>query len=123
MTLLNIEGGLTYTQTFDTENRLTAVLVSGQTTTFVYDPDGNMVKKIKPDGSKTLYVGGVYEVDKTSGGTVTRTVTYYPAAGAMRINIVGGSNTLYYDLKDQLGSASVVTDASGATITNGEQRY
>jgi hypothetical protein len=67
------------------------------------------VKKIKPDGSKTIYVGGIYEVDKTSGGSVTRTVTYYPVAGAMRIN-----STLYYILKDHLGSASVVTDASGS---------
>jgi hypothetical protein len=47
-------------------------------------------------------------VNKTSGGSVTRTVTYYPAAGAMRIN-----STLYYILKDHLGSASVVTDANG----------
>jgi len=53
----------------------------------IYDPDSNLIKKIKPDGSKTIYpsitlrvsVGGVYEVDKTSGGTVTRKVTYYPA--------------------------------------------
>ena len=81
--------------------------VSGQTTQFIYDGDGNLVKKIKPDNSKTLYpstglragVGGVYEgldrvsinstwqldptVDKTSGGSVTRTVTYYLAGGAM----------------------------------------
>jgi len=55
-------------------------------------------------------------VDKTSGGSVTRTVTYYPAGGAMRIN-----STLYYILKDHLGSASVVTDASGNIL--GEQRY
>jgi len=61
-------------------------------------------------------VGGIYEVDKTSGGSVTRTVTYYPTAGAMRIN-----STLYYMLKDHLGSASVVTDASGTIL--GEQRY
>lgn len=82
------------------------------------------MKKIKPDGSRTIYVGGVYEVDKSSGGSVTRTVTYYPAGGAMRIN-----STLYYVLKDHpsttlrtsLGSASVVTDASGAIL--GEQRY
>ena len=97
------------------------------------------MKKVKPDGSKTIYpsttpqraaaplttvpmlfgragVGGVYEVDKTSGGAVTRTLTYYPVAGAMRIN-----STLYYTLKDHLGSASVVTDASGNTM--GEQRY
>ena len=66
-------------------------------------------------------MGGIYELDKTSGGTVTRTVTYYPAAGAMRINISGGSNSLYYILKDQLGSASVVTDSTGATV--GENRY
>ena len=110
-----MENGLTYTQTFNIENQLISVTVSGQTTQFIYDGDGNMVKKVKPDGSKTIYVGGIYEVDKTSGGSVTRTVTYYPG-GAMRIN-----STLYYMLKDHLGSASVVTDATGAIV--GEQRY
>ncbi len=110
------EGGSTYTQAFDAENRLISVTVNAQMTQFVYDGDGNLVKKVKPDGSKTLYVGGVYEVDKTSGGSVTRTVTYYPVAGAMRID-----STLYYTLKDHLGSASVVTNTSGATV--GEQRY
>jgi len=74
------------------------------------------VKKVKPDNSKTIYVGGIYEVDKTSGGSIQRTVTYYPVAGAMRIN-----STLYYTLKDHLGSASVVTDASGNIL--GTQRY
>ena len=74
------------------------------------------MKKVKPDNSKTIYVGGIYEVDKTSGGSVTRTVTYYPVTGAMRIN-----STLYYILKDHLGSASVVTDTSGNIL--GENRY
>ncbi|MCI0561194.1 MAG: hypothetical protein MN733_22130, partial [Nitrososphaera sp.] len=114
--ITRVEGGLTYTQTFDAENRLKSVAVSGQTTTFIYDGDGNLVKKIKPDGSKTLYIGGIYEVDKASGGSVTRTVTYYPAASAIRIN-----STLYYILKDHLSSASVVTDASGNIL--GENRY
>jgi len=91
------------------------VTVSGQTTQFTYDGDGNMVKKTNPDGSRTIYVGGVHEVDKTSGGTVTKTTVYYPG-GAMRIN-----GTLYYTLKDHLGSASVVTDSTGAIV--GEQRY
>jgi hypothetical protein len=59
-------------------------------------------------------------VDKDAGGEVPRTVTYYPAGGAMRINISGGSNTLYYVLKDHLGSASVVTDANEVTL--GETR-
>jgi YD repeat-containing protein len=86
--ITRVEGGLTYTQAFDAENRLISVTVSGQTTQFIYDDNGNLVKKIKPDGSKTIYVGGVYEVDKTSGGSVTRTVTYYPAAGAMRKGVL-----------------------------------
>jgi len=56
--------------------------IGGLTTQFIYDGDGNLVKKIKPDSSKTLYVGGIYEVDKNSGGTVTGTKTYYAAGGA-----------------------------------------
>jgi RHS repeat-associated protein len=119
--ITRVENGQTYTQAWDIENRLASVTVNGQTTQFIYDGDGNLVKKIKPDGSKTLYAGGIFEVDKTSGGTVTRTVSYYPLGGAMRINISGGSNTLYYLLKDQLGSASVVTDASGTIV--GEDRF
>ena len=74
---------MTYTQTYNAENQLVSITAnpSGQTTTFVYDGDGNLVKKIKPDGSKTLYVGGVYEVDKSSGGSTVRTLTYYPMVG------------------------------------------
>ena len=114
--ITRVEGGLTYNQTFDAENRLISVAVSGQTTQFIYDGDGNLVKKVNPDNSKTIYVLGIYEVDKTSGGTVTQTRTYYPVAGAMRIG-----STLYYTLKDHLGSASVVTDTSGNIV--GENRY
>jgi len=129
--ICRVENSITYKQDFNAENQLSAVsIMSGgcngtvtATTSFVYDGDGNLVKKIKPDSSKTIYIGGIYEVDRTSGtpGTVTRTVTYYPAGGAMRINISGGSNTVYYLLKDHLGSASVVTDSYRVTV--GEQRY
>jgi hypothetical protein len=140
-----VECGITHKQEYNYENLLSAVKkMNGtctggtvlETTSFLYDGDGNLVKKVKPDGSKTIYPsttpqraaaslragsGGIYEVDKTAGGSVTRTVTYYPAAGAMRINSTGGSNSLYYILKDHLGSASVVTDSTGAVV--GEQRY
>ena len=110
-----VENGETYAQTFDAENRLISVTVDYETTEFVYDGDGTLIKKINDDGSYTIYIGGVYEIDKSSGGTTTRTVTYYPG-GAMRID-----STLYYVLKDHLGSASVVTDSSGNIV--GEQRY
>lgn len=114
--ITRVENGLTYNQTFDAENRLISVTVSSQTTQFIYDGDGNLVKKIKPDGSKTIYVGGIYEVDKNAGGSVTGTKTYYPAAGAMRVG-----STLSYVLGDHLGSASVVTNTSGAIV--GEDRF
>ena len=114
--ITRVEGGVTYTQTFDAENRLISITAGGTTTQFIYDGDGNLVKKIKPDGSKTIYVGGIYEVDKNSGGAVVDTKTYYPAAGAMRVN-----STLYFMLKDHLGSASVVTDSSGTIV--GEDRF
>jgi RHS repeat-associated protein len=86
------------------------------TTSFIYDGDGNLVKKVHPDGSRTLYVAGIYEVDKLSGGTVEHTRTYYPVAGAMRVD-----GTLYFMLRDHLGSTSMVTDASGNIV--GQQRY
>ena len=115
------EGGATYTQAFDAENRLTSVTVGGQTTQFLYDPDGNLVKKINPnninpDVARTIYVAGIYEVNKNSSGTVTGTKTYYPAGGAMRVD-----GTRYYILKDHLNSASVMTNQSGTTV--GEDRF
>jgi YD repeat-containing protein len=90
-----VEGGLTYTQVFDAENRLISVTVNSQTTQFVYDGSGNMVKKINPDGSRTIYIGGIYEVRKNSNGVVTGSTTYYPAAGAMRVDGAG-----YFTLGD-----------------------
>jgi hypothetical protein len=39
--LQRVEGGLTYTQGFDAENRLISVTVNNQTTQFVYDGSGN----------------------------------------------------------------------------------
>jgi hypothetical protein len=134
--IARLEGSTIYTQTYDAENRLISVNVSGQSlpTLFVYDGDGNFIKQYKPDGSRTLYVGGIYEVEKNSSGVETGTKAYYPAAGARR-----DGSTLYYvvstsstrRLKDHastklstsLGSASVLTDASGATVTGAETRY
>ena len=62
------------------------------TTTFVYDGDGNLVKKVK--GTTTTVYVGMYEVELTNS-VVTKKTSYYPG-GAMRVDIVGGANTLYY---------------------------
>jgi RHS repeat-associated protein len=75
-----------------------------------------LVKKIKPDNTSTIYIGSIYEVQKDAGGTATGATTYYPSAGAMRVN-----GTLYYVLRDRLGSASVVLNDTGGTV--GDTRY
>lgn len=118
---LRVEGEATYTQNFDIENRLSSVVVNGQTTAFVYDSDGNLVKKIRPDNTSVVYIGGIYEVELSAGGAVTKKTSYYGVA--LRVEVVGVSNTLHFVLRDHLGSASVTLDASGNVVTNGEQRY
>jgi RHS repeat-associated protein len=79
-----------------------------------------MVKKVLPDGSRTIYIGGVYEVKKNASGSVIGSTMYYAAAGAMRV-VTDTNVAVYYILGNQLGSTSVVIDASG--VKKGEQRY
>jgi YD repeat-containing protein len=74
-----MEGGQTHTQVFDAENRLVSITVDGDFTEFFYNGDGNLAKKVNPDGSYVLYIGAVMEVEKNSGGTVLHTTIYYPA--------------------------------------------
>ena len=52
---------------------------------------------------------------------------YYPVAGATLAPGasagVGIGGTLYYIIKDHLGSAGVVTDSTGTVVSGSEQRY
>ena len=113
-----VENGTTYTQTFDVENRLTSVGVLTQTTQYRYDANGQMVLKIAPDGTVTVYLGLVeYELDEL-GGSVTETTSYYSVPGA---RIVRTAVDLSYVLTDHLGSSSVTLNASGGVV--GELRY
>ena len=91
---------------YDAENCLTAV--SGATSAaFVYDGDGNRVKKVE-NGVTTYYVGGYYE---KQGSTITK----YYYAGGQRIAMRKGS-VVYYLHGDHLGSTSLTTNASGAEV-------
>jgi YD repeat-containing protein len=56
------QGGVTWTQVFDAENRLVAVSDGTSTTTYVYDGSGGRLKRIVSEGSTittTLYVAGL----------------------------------------------------------------
>jgi RHS repeat-associated protein len=92
---------------------------TGQPTTvltaqYVYDGQGNLVKRFATEGGWTTYIGGIYE--KRSDGTY---IKYYSAFGrriAMRDNA-----GVHYILADHLGSSSVVTNSAGAVV--GTMKY
>jgi RHS repeat-associated protein len=111
-----VSGLGTYTQTFDPENRLVSVAVSGGggTTQYQYDA-GQMVKKIAPDGTVTVYLG-VVEYEISSGSTETTSYYNVPGARVVRVN-----STLSYVLTDHLGSSNVTLDDGGGI--DGELRY
>jgi RHS repeat-associated protein len=89
---------------YDQENRLTSITVGANTTTYVYDGDGNRVKKTV-NGVSTFYVGNHYEV---TNGVATR----YYYFGKQRVAMKVG-NAVTYLHGDHLGSTSVTTNASG----------
>jgi len=105
---------ITYTQEYNTENRLAVVTntVTGQVTRFGYDGDGNRLLRIGPEGA-TVYIGDYYE---KRGSVVTK---YYYAAGQRVAMRVGGA--LYFLHGDHLGSATLTTGAGGNWM--GEARY
>ncbi len=86
-------------------------------TRFVYDGDGGRVKKIS-DGVETIYIGKIYEIVKAGG--VQEQTTKHIFAGSTRVcsSTANSNNTAskaYYH-PDHLGSASVVTDATGQVV-------
>ena len=53
-----VEGGVTWAQTFNAENRLASISDGTDAWTFVFDGDGSRVKQVNPDGGITLLLGG-----------------------------------------------------------------
>ena len=106
-----VEGGVTYQQVFDIENRLVSVTAGGQTTTFVYDGDGVRAKRTASGGT-TVYVGQYYEVQ---GSTIRK----YYYLGGRRVALREGS-TVYYLHVDHLGSTSLTTDSSQIVLAGSD---
>ncbi len=136
-----VEGSVTYTQTWDLDNRLVSVTTDGWTTQYLYDSDGVLVRKVEPRG-QTLYGNADYELFTATLITVTipstfthklympiafgastgacqGTCTYYQFNGQQVAVRTGG--TVYRLHSDHLGSASATTDGSGMKVS--ELRY
>jgi len=107
-------GSFTPTYNYDIENRLT----STGTYSYVYDADGQRVKKCSNAGctAGTLYwrdTSGEPLLEASVGGTGTEEYVYFNGKRVARRDITG--SVVHYYFSDHLGSASVVTNATGTT--------
>ncbi len=95
---------------YDKENKLTSITVGATTTTYLYDGDGNRVKKVA-GGVTTYYVGNHYEV------TIGVATKYY-YFGKQRVAMRVGANTRLYLHSDHLGSTSATTNSAGTSTSS-----
>jgi predicted nucleic acid-binding protein len=118
--------GVTYTQTFDVENRLTAVAWGSQTVTFHYDADGNRILTVQPDGTKIYTPFPEYEETVPASGSRTEH-SHYSLVGqyiAVRVRTgTTGDGSLYYAYADQQGIMSAWTTSAGAYIAGSLVRH
>ena len=101
---VRVEGGVTYTQTWDVDNRLIDVMSGTQHTQFLYDAGGGLVRKVDPRGT-TAYIGADDEITwlvptQTITTTIPATLTtyklYLPVAAMNTLDAVNGVSTTYY---------------------------
>jgi RHS repeat-associated protein len=108
-------GGISYTATYDAENRLVSVSSASHSATFTYGYDGFLVKQVV-DGVETRFVnaGGLCMQERNSSNTVTRVFVWDPSApggiGGLLEASLGGP--LYYYLYDGKGNVNAVIDGN-----------
>jgi len=100
-----------YPNVYDGENRLTSAKIAANTTSYDYDADGQRVKK--SGSTNTLYwygpSGQVLEETDLNGNLQNEYIFF----GAKRVARYNPANGYSYYFSDHLGTADVVTDASG----------
>jgi RHS repeat-associated protein len=94
------------TLTWDVENRPVSITDGENTSTFVYDGNGNRVMKTE-GGETILYVNKYYEKNLTTD----EVTTYYYHGGKLVAKYNG--TDLSYIHQDHLASTSVMTDSTG----------
>ena len=102
----------TQTLTWDIENRVTSVAISGGGTTYMeYDYSGMRVKKNAPTGITLFPFKGI-EIDPN--GTFIKFIRIGNETFASRKRTSGGTTTQFFYHNDHLGSINVITDITGA---------
>ena len=116
-----IENGVTWTQTYNAENRLASMTNGTATWLFSYDGDGKRVSHLVTAGTTSTltqyFMSGGYEV--TGDGTASTDKKYYALAGSTYAMSTNG--VMQYLLTDHLGSVVAVIDTLGALVE--QSRY
>ncbi|HWR14143.1 MAG TPA: RHS repeat-associated core domain-containing protein [Terriglobales bacterium] len=101
---------------YDAENRIVSV---GGSPAYVYDGDGNRVKK----NAGVLYWGAAPLAESDLAGTITSEYIFFDGKRIARVDpsCCGGQPAYRYYFSDQLGSASVITNETG--VIQDESEY
>lgn len=124
---LSPASGVNATPTFDQEinytsfNRPESISENGYSASFVYNSDYSRVKMAMTHNGANVttryYIGGCYEVEKTSDSTTERLYLsddYYDAP-AVYVK-VGSNSTIYSLLRDHIGNITHVINQDGSMI-------
>jgi uncharacterized protein RhaS with RHS repeats len=101
---------------YDAENRIKTVAGLNYT----YDGDGSRVKK---DSGKLYWTGSGSDplAESDLSGTINEEYVFFNSKRIARVDLPSG--TVHYYFSDHLGSASVVTSATGTTIEQESDYY
>jgi YD repeat-containing protein len=110
------------TAVYDVENRIASATRNGVSTSYVYDADGNRVKK-SSGSTGTLYwymtPGIIGESDLS--GTMKSEYVFFNGERVARRDLVTPGGVFYY-FSDHLKTGSVITDSAGNIKSESENR-
>lgn len=100
---------------YDAEGRL----VKLDSTSFIYDFGGQLLKAVRADGTSTTYASDTYELDKSAKGDQCHTSYIIQGHRRAAVEIKESSPVAktHYFHADHLGSTMAVSDSSGAIAT------
>ena len=108
----NLTNDTLHTYTFDAENKILKV---DNTTAYVYDGEGQRVKKLVGENTRFIYGIGGELVAEFNGSTGSLKKEYVYGSGmAATIEPIVGTK---YTTSDTLGSPRVVTNSSGSVVS------
>lgn len=116
------ENSTLYTQNFDSQNRLSSVTVSGNTTSFAYDDNGQRVQMTQ-NGIVTDYPFPNMEVENATSSSKIVRVTYSLRGQSLAQKTFTTTGSFYYLYNDHLGSINTLSFANGNIVSGSTSRY